>query len=160
MMKCKDYTLLTGANSKFLVEALETLAQSRRTLKFTYVYAFFLPPEETPQKQFFELQQAIAQDIVERLATELMKTEQVDRNKIVYLNKACKQFLAKLLDFFESCDALQLLSTTSQSKKNTKKKSKKDSAFWPCPKCTYANRMDIMTCPICGFGRLGAEGHL
>ena len=48
---------------EYLVEACEVLIDTRRKLKWTYAYAFFL--EESPQKEFFEFLQAEIEEEVD-----------------------------------------------------------------------------------------------
>ncbi|PRP89612.1 hypothetical protein PROFUN_00876 [Planoprotostelium fungivorum] len=153
-----EYSLRTGGDPSFLMEALDTLAQARRTIKMSYVYAYFLPTGETSQKQVFEMQQALAQEICERLAKEVMTSgEELDRNKIVYLHKACRQYLQNLVDYFESPVGRALYSTPCRSGKTREKQKKNQTNWWICPTCTFGNPNHSQRCELCAQDRFTAS---
>eukprot|EP01117_Protostelium_nocturnum_P012993 TRINITY_DN4814_c0_g1_i2.p1 TRINITY_DN4814_c0_g1~~TRINITY_DN4814_c0_g1_i2.p1 ORF type:complete len:159 (+),score=57.70 TRINITY_DN4814_c0_g1_i2:173-649(+) len=147
-----NYKELTGGDPSFLSEALDTLISARHLLKQSYVYSFFLPVGETSQKEVFEMQQAHAQNITERLAKEVMEpVEIMDRNRIVFLHKACKQFLRNLIEFFESKEGRELYSTQPKEKKSKGREKKKDQTnWWICETCTFGNPNMNSTCELCG----------
>lgn len=90
--KAKAYEESTHAESVFLFSALNTLNKSRHFLKHTYVYGFFLGPQESHLKNVFEIQQGHVQLLTEALASCLIETSQenLDRQKIVHLTKVCE----------------------------------------------------------------------
>ena len=59
---------------KFVIEAIEQIAECRRVLKWTYGYGFYNLEEDCVKKKFFEFIQADAEMTLERL-TEAVETE-------------------------------------------------------------------------------------
>eukprot|EP01116_Phalansterium_solitarium_P015299 TRINITY_DN3368_c1_g1_i1.p1 TRINITY_DN3368_c1_g1~~TRINITY_DN3368_c1_g1_i1.p1 ORF type:complete len:674 (-),score=232.26 TRINITY_DN3368_c1_g1_i1:287-2308(-) len=150
--KAKEYKRHTGGAADFLLTAFDTLIECRHIVKFTYIYAFFLPPDDSNPKLIFEEQQAYAQKMSERLAKELLRTpEDIDRSKVVYLHKACKQYFDNLVAFFESDEAAELYSRAMHSYKEKQKQRKKreQTSFWSCASCTYGNSADSTVCDLC-----------
>eukprot|EP01105_Mastigella_eilhardi_P005216 TRINITY_DN16977_c0_g1_i1.p1 TRINITY_DN16977_c0_g1~~TRINITY_DN16977_c0_g1_i1.p1 ORF type:complete len:502 (-),score=162.42 TRINITY_DN16977_c0_g1_i1:63-1544(-) len=67
-----------GINCDFIAEAVEVELLCRRLLKYTYIIAYFLT-DGSPEKEFFQFQQANLEGITERLA-DMNKQELKDLN--------------------------------------------------------------------------------
>ncbi|KAL6048805.1 RBR-type E3 ubiquitin transferase, variant 2 [Balamuthia mandrillaris] len=68
--KAVEYREQTSGNVEFFMEAVDLLQRCRHTLKYTYVYGFYLP-DGSKGKEFFEHLQGNAEGITEALAKQV-----------------------------------------------------------------------------------------
>ena len=88
----------TWMDCQYLSEANEALHNCRYTLKFTYVYAFYLPREETHRLNF-ETQQAELENQTEKLSEMLeRKVEDIDRMEVVHCYKMAEKRQVNLME--------------------------------------------------------------
>ena len=81
---------------QFIQKATEQLIECRVVLKYTYAFAFYLPP--SPQKDLFEYNQAMLESHTERLS-ELSETpiEKLNRPEVIDFTTVTRQFADSLL---------------------------------------------------------------
>jgi len=85
---------------KFIDEATEQLIECRRTLKHTYVFAYYLLPG--PTKNLFEYLQEDLENATERLSGMLESTfDQKDRRTLVDITNLARRLLQNLLQGVE-----------------------------------------------------------
>jgi len=99
--KIKDMEALgdnTWMDCQYLVEANEALHNCRYTLKFTYVYAFYLPRDDK-HRHNFEMQQTELERQTEELAELLEKdVADIQRMEVVHCYKMAEKRLVNLME--------------------------------------------------------------
>merc|ERR1719198_599517 len=87
---------------QYLTEANEALHECRYALKFTYVYAFYLP-ERHNYREHFEMQQMELEKQTEDLAEQLEKpVTEIERMKVVNSFQMAKKRLRHLFEIVDS----------------------------------------------------------
>lgn len=83
---------------QFLKQAVEQVIESRRLLKYTYVYAFFLD-EDAPEKGLFEHHQEMLEKNTDRLqeCTEGSLCK-IDKTQVINMTRVTENFLKSLLE--------------------------------------------------------------
>ena len=81
---------------QFIQKATEQLIECREVLKYTYAFAYYLPPG--PKKDLFEYNQAMLESHTERLS-ELSETplEKMNRAEVIDFTTVTRQFVESLL---------------------------------------------------------------
>jgi len=88
----------TWMDCQYLNEANEALHNCRYTLKFTYVYAFYLPPEDS-HRHNFEMQQTELERQTEELAELLERdAKEIQRMEVVHCYKMAEKRLSNLME--------------------------------------------------------------
>ena len=88
---------LQWSDVEFLLDATRTVVRVRHCLKFTYVFAYYLP--EGPEKTLFEFAQQQLEQSCETLS-ELSEQpiDHLDRQQIINYERITLQFMNNLLD--------------------------------------------------------------
>jgi len=108
----------TWMDCQYLTEANEALHECRYALKFTYVYAFYLP-EKHNFRVHFEMQQMELEKQTEDLAEQLEKdVKEIDRMKIVNSFQMAKKRLRHLFEIVEQHNRAEEDAGASSSSQN------------------------------------------
>lgn len=87
---------------EFLKTANEQLVECRKVLKYTYVYAYYLNPDETMQKERFEHHQEMLEKFTENLSEQSEKTlDKMDRTDVVNQTRVVDRFMKNILKYVE-----------------------------------------------------------
>jgi len=90
----------TWIDVQFLNSATETLIQCRRVLKYTYVFAYYLPRGK--EKNLFEhLQENLEKNTEHLTGLSEMALDEMDRSEIINYTRVTERFLNNLLSDVE-----------------------------------------------------------
>eukprot|EP00696_Hemimastix_kukwesjijk_P015208 gnl/Hemi2/3345_TR1167_c0_g3_i1.p1 gnl/Hemi2/3345_TR1167_c0_g3~~gnl/Hemi2/3345_TR1167_c0_g3_i1.p1 ORF type:complete len:467 (-),score=158.81 gnl/Hemi2/3345_TR1167_c0_g3_i1:260-1660(-) len=89
----------TWMEVQYIMDATEVLLECRRVLKYTYVYAYYMP--EGPEKTLFLYQQDYLEDSTERLTESVeAKIDHHDRLQVINQSNLAKTYLQNLIKPF------------------------------------------------------------
>jgi len=87
---------------EFLKTANKQLVECRRVLKYTYVFAFYLDPHQTNQRERFEHHQEMLERFTENLSELSEKNlQELDRTQIVNQTRVVDRFMKNVLQYVE-----------------------------------------------------------
>lgn len=87
---------------EFLKTANEQLVECRRVLKYTYVFAYYMNPSATMQKERFEHHQEMLERFTENLSELSEKPlDQMDRTDVVNQTRVVDRFMKNILKYVE-----------------------------------------------------------
>ena len=87
---------------EFLKAANELLVECRRVLKYTYVFAYYLDPEQAMQRERFEYHQEMLERFTENLSELSEKPlDKMDRTDVVNQTRVVDRFMKNILKYVE-----------------------------------------------------------
>ncbi|VEU38482.1 unnamed protein product [Pseudo-nitzschia multistriata] len=87
---------------EFLKTANEQLVECRKVLKYTYVYAYYMNPNDTLQKERFEYHQEMLEKFTENLSEQSEKPlDKMDRTDVVNQTRVVDRFMKNILKYVD-----------------------------------------------------------
>lgn len=152
---------LPAGQLNFVTEAWEQIVECRRVLKWTYVYGYYMAPEEQTKTELFEYLQGQAEVALERLHdyaenkvqeyfrddADLEKFDKVFRKELANLTRVTGRYFANFLKGLENG-----LSEVDDAPLEVRHVSRTD-GDWQCPICTFLNDGEHNICYSCMMDR-------
>mmetsp|Transcript_29292 Transcript_29292/g.79286 ORF Transcript_29292/g.79286 Transcript_29292/m.79286 type:complete len:514 (+) Transcript_29292:367-1908(+) len=92
---------------EFLKTANEQLVECRKVLKYTYVYAYYMDPNDKMQKDRFEHHQEMLEKFTENLSEQSEKPlDKMDRTDVVNQTLVVSRFMKNILKYVEEGDSV------------------------------------------------------
>lgn len=85
---------------EFLKTANEQLVECRKVLKYTYVYAYYMNPDQKMQRERFEHHQEMLEKFTESLSEQSEKPlDQMDRTVVINQTRVVDKFTKSVLQY-------------------------------------------------------------